>query len=83
MNSITPTGTAGSTNPSPDLENQLVNAEMLLELLFAEGCRPTTRWLRNLQRLRTIPHVKIGKLVFFCPAQVRKALETHRISFNA
>ena len=45
------------------------------KFLFPEECRPTMRWLRDQQKARRIPFVKIGRLVFFCPAQVRAALE--------
>ena len=54
---------------------QLVSGQKLLETLFQADCRPTLRWLRDQQKVRRIPFVKIGRLVFFCPAQVRQALE--------
>jgi hypothetical protein len=55
--------------------SQLVDAEGLLNALFADDSRPTVRWLREQQKRRTIPFVKIGTLVRFDPAQVREALE--------
>lgn len=55
-------------------DNQLVDAEKLLELLFPADCRPTMRWLRERTRKREIPFVKLGRLVFFNPALVREAL---------
>jgi len=54
---------------------KLVNAEELLTLLFEEASRPSLRWLRTQQKARTIPCVKIGRLIFFSPEQVRMALE--------
>ena len=55
--------------------DQLVDAARLLEILFDERSRPSLRWLREQQRRRTIPYIKIGHLVRFNPAQVREALE--------
>lgn len=56
---------------------QLVNAEGLLESLFPANARPTVRWLREQCRRRTIPFIKIGRLVWFDPEQVRQSLN-HR-----
>lgn len=65
-------------NPEP--EAQLLDAAGLLKALFPETARPTIRWLRLRQKLREIPFVKIGHLVFFDPRKVRAALEeTHTI----
>jgi hypothetical protein len=58
-----------------DLNQQMVTGEKLLEILFREDCRPTLRWLRDQQKARRIPYVRIGRLVFFNPAQVKAALE--------
>ena len=55
--------------------DQLVDAARLLEILFDERSRPSLRWLREQQRRRTIPYIKIGHLVRFNPAQVRETLE--------
>lgn len=52
---------------------QLVDAKTLLVRIFPEKCRPTLRWLREQQKLRRVPFVKIGKLVFFDPTEVRAA----------
>ena len=64
----------GDTPATLDPNNQFVDGVKLLEILFPDECRPTTRWLRDQQKARRIPYVKIGRLVFFCPAQVRAAL---------
>jgi hypothetical protein len=53
---------------------QLVDAERLLEMLFPADCRPTLRWLRERQKKREIPYVKLGRLVYFNPAQVHESL---------
>lgn len=55
--------------------DKLVDANGLLEALFDEGCRPTVRWLRNQQKNRAIPYIKVGHLVFFDIVQVRQAFE--------
>lgn len=46
-----------------------VDAPKLLEILFAAECRPSLRWLRDNQN--SIPHVRIGRLVFFDPPAVK------------
>jgi hypothetical protein len=56
------------------LEGQFVDARRLLEIVFEEGSRPSLRWLRDQQVRRAIPFVKLGRLVFFDPVQVRAAL---------
>lgn len=53
---------------------RLVDAKGLLEALFADGCRPSLRWLRTQQKRRAIPSCRIGRLVFFDPDAVRAAL---------
>jgi hypothetical protein len=53
---------------------QLVDAEKLLEILFPAECRPTLRWLRERQKKREIPYVKLGRLVYFDPARVQESL---------
>jgi hypothetical protein len=53
---------------------QLVDAEKLLEILFPLECRPTLRWLRERQKKKEIPYVKLGRLVYFHPARVQEAL---------
>ena len=53
---------------------QLVDAEKLLEILFPADCRPTLRWLRERQRKKEIPYVKLGRLVFFHPVRVQESL---------
>jgi len=73
----------GSESTGADVasEQQYVNGEKLLEILFPPDCRPTVRWLQDQRAARRIPFVKIGRLVFFSPAQVRKALE-NRANFK-
>jgi hypothetical protein len=56
------------------VRGKLVDAERLLVELFAEGSRPSLRWLRSLTKARAIPFVKIGHLVFFDVELVRQAL---------
>ena len=52
---------------------RLVNAERLLEILFDEESRPSVRWLRKQTARQAVPFIKVGHLVFFDPARVRKA----------
>jgi len=59
-----------------DIDNQLVDAKRLLELLFDEASRPSLRWLREQQARRTIPFVRLGRLVFFDPNCVRDAMNS-------
>jgi hypothetical protein len=49
-----------------------VRAEQLLEMLFDP--KPSMRWIREQQRRRSIPFVKIGKFVYFDPPAVRASL---------
>jgi hypothetical protein len=53
---------------------KLVDAKGLLTALFDESCRPSLRWIRDQQRRRAIPFVRIGRLVFFDVNQVRARL---------
>lgn len=53
----------------------LVDGPSLLELIFDKQSRPTLRWLRDQQKRRIIPYVKIGHLVRFDVDKVRDALE--------
>jgi len=57
-----------------DTASQLVDAHGLLEALFDPACRPTVRWVRQMQAQRRIPYLKIGRLVRFDLVQVRHAL---------
>jgi hypothetical protein len=70
--------------PSPsDAPGQFVDGPTLLEILFPAECRPTLRWLRDRQANRSIPFVKIGRLVFFNPAKVRETLDLQETSIGA
>ena len=56
------------------VKGKLVSAEQLLEQLFAPECKPSLRWLRSQTKSKTIPHIRIGHLVFFDLDMVRVAL---------
>lgn len=60
-------------------KGKLVSAEQLLEQLFAPECKPSLRWLRTQTKARSIPHVRIGHLVFFDLDMVRTALAGRRL----
>jgi hypothetical protein len=65
----------GKNNPAGQSAG-LVDGPRLLEVLFPNvECRPSIRWLRNMQKGRAIPFIKLGHLVFFDPAAVLRALE--------
>jgi len=52
----------------------LLNGPRLLESLFPNPvCRPSMRWLRTNQR--ALPHVRIGRLVWFDPKLVKAHLD--------
>jgi hypothetical protein len=62
------------------LESKLVDATGLLEALFPETSRPSVRWVRSLQRKRLIPFIRLGRLVRFDVAEVRRVIaEQHTI----
>ena len=63
-------------------DTKLLDAEGMLKEVFAEDCRPSVRWVRNQQKLRTIPFVKFGHFVLFDPVQVREAIQS-RHTFKA
>ena len=53
----------------------LLSAEELLPAIFGEKDKPSLRWLRSLTKCRTVPHLKIGRLVRYDPTAVREALK--------
>lgn len=61
------------------IKGKLVSAEQLLEQLFAPECKPSLRWLRTQTKAKSIPHVRIGHLVFFDLEMVRSALAGNRL----
>ena len=56
-----------------------MDAQRLLDELFSQECRPSMRWLRTQTKARTIPHVRIGHLVFFDLEMVRAALASKNL----
>src|SRR5690242_20174828 len=46
-------------------DSKLVDGPTLLEQLFDKQSRPSLRWLRAQQKNRSIPFVRVGRLVFF------------------
>ena len=57
-----------------NINGKLVGAEQLLNELFSDGCQPSLRWLRTQTKAKTVPHVRIGHLVFFDVEMVRTHL---------
>lgn len=63
---------------NPPATEQLVDGDELLKIMFPPKCRPTLRWLRDQQKTRRVPFIKMGRLVFFDPVKVREALNGQR-----
>ena len=61
------------------VQGKLVSAEQLLDQVFAPECRPSLRWLRTQTKAKSIPHIRIGHLVFFDVEMVRAALAGKRL----
>ena len=58
-----------------EVQGGLVDAPRLLEKLFPNPvCRPSLRWLRDQTSKRTLPHIRIGRLVFFDAQMVKSHL---------
>ena len=53
---------------------KLVTGEQLLDSLFTEQAKPSLRWLRTQIKNGIITPVRIGGMVFFDEAAVRRAL---------
>lgn len=67
-----------ATSGCPELGPRYMSANKLLETIFEPDCRPSLRSLRKWQSQGILPHVRLGKLVFFDPVAVRLALERKR-----
>jgi hypothetical protein len=63
---------SGQQCPSPSLVNA---ADLLRDLFPSIDSRPSLRWLRRMQARGLVPFKKIGRLVFFDPEEVRRALD--------
>ena len=61
------------------VKGKLVSAEQLLDQVFAPECKPSLRWLRTQTKAKSIPHIRIGHLVFFDVEMVRTALAGKRL----
>jgi hypothetical protein len=61
------------------IQGKLVNARQLLELLFDPQCRPSLRWLRSQTKRKSIPFIRVGRLVFFDVDMVRAALSARNL----
>jgi hypothetical protein len=57
----------------------MVDGPRLLETIFPNPvCRPSLRWLRANQH--SLPHVRIGRLIWFNPQQVKAHLDARAMS---
>ena len=61
------------------VKGKLVTAQQLLDEVFDPGARPSIRWLRTQTKVKSIPHIRIGHLVFFDVEMVRGALAGKRL----
>ncbi|MFT4689469.1 MAG: hypothetical protein ACI9OD_001677 [Limisphaerales bacterium] len=63
-----------------DSRTELLSGEDLLVRLFpTETSRPSLRWLRSLQYSKAIPSVRLGRLIFFNPTEVEKAIQRRTV----
>ena len=58
--------------------SKLTDASGLIKALFDEDCAPSLRTVREWTHRRVVPFVKVGRLVFFSPTDVRQALAASR-----
>jgi hypothetical protein len=63
-------------NEEATQDSKYVSANRLLEVLFDADSRPSLRWLRMQQK--QIPHIKIGRLVYFDPLAVKAFLDAKK-----
>jgi len=70
------------TEKHTELANRYVDASKLIEILFDEASRPSLRWLREQQKARNLPFVKIGRRVFFDPVIVKMHFDAKAIRKN-
>ena len=61
------------------IRRKLVRAEQLLDEVFTPECKPSLRWLRTQTKAKSIPHIRIGHLVFFDVDMVRASLADKRL----
>lgn len=56
-----------------------MGAQEMLNEVFSDECRPSTRWLRTQTKARTISCFRTGHLVFFDVEMVRAYLAERRL----
>lgn len=63
---------------------ELLSGEELLGVLFSDAARPSLRWLRDQQKRKAIPFIRVGRLVFFDPVRVKEHLgKNHTVEARA
>lgn len=55
-------------------KGRLITGPQLMDALFADGARPSERWLRTQMKRGVIRPIRIGRLVFFDEEGVRQTL---------
>ncbi len=69
-----------ANTPFPENEmDRLVSGPKWLEILWDETSRPSIRWLGNQQRRRSIPFIRIGRLIWFCLRQVMEHMSNWQL----
>jgi hypothetical protein len=69
-------------NDTPD--TGLVDGPRLLETLFPNpACRPSLRWLKDREKQRALPFMRIGRLIFYNPPAVRAAMEAKTLTMKS
>jgi hypothetical protein len=65
-------------------ETGLVDGPRLLETIFPNPvCRPSLRWLKDQEKKRALPFMRIGRLIFYNPPAVRAAMEAKTLTMKS
>lgn len=67
---------------TPAESEKLLDGEELLTALFSsKEKRPSARWLYDQVRLKAIPYIRMGRLIYFDLKDVRQAIrERHTVN---
>ena len=69
------------TNIKASPKTTLVDVHGMLETIWPDArCRPSLRWVRQMQSRKVIPYIKLGALVFFDTDRVFEALSKLEVS---
>ena len=62
------------------ITGKLMTGEQLMDALFTPEAKPSLRWLRTQMKLGVIKPVRIGGVVVFDEASVRRALAANNVT---